>query len=427
MGRSIGIDAHRDFLQVTIRHEGKVVSRSRVTTDRRTLSRFAASLEGDDRAVIESTSFAWPIAQLLAAHGVQVTISNPAKTKAIAQAKVKSDKVDADTLAMLCEADLIASVWMPDPVTLVLRRQVASRQQLVRHRTSLRRQVSSLLQRNLIRPPVTDTFGVKGRAWLAVLELPDHDRFALDGMLRMHDATQAEITRIEKVLASEALDRPDVRLLMTIPGMGFHTALAVCATIGDPARFTSARKLVGYLGLDPRVKQSGNGPIRTGRISKQGSVHTRALLVEAATSAVRTPGPLRAFYQRLRAKKGHNVAVCAVAHKLTTIVWHMLKNGEAYRYSLPSLTERKLYELERLTGQPHAHRDRYRTQRAQERTLLEQAQRNYQTHVQTRARASHRDRDTSSQPKPTNQARQPHRSQQAALHDRESPTPAPKS
>lgn len=118
------------------------------------------------------------------------------------------------------------------------------------------------------------------------------------------------------------------------------------------------------------------------------------MLVEAAHSAVRTPGPLHAFYERLRVKKGSQVGIVAVARKLAVIAWHMLTNGEPYRYGLPSLTGRKLYDLERTAGRPRTRRDTYRQRREQERALLDQAEQSYRSHV--RARASHRERDSRS-------------------------------
>lgn len=392
MKRTFGLDAHRDFLQITQRVGGQVVERSRVATDRRSLDRFAATLGEGDHVVLESTSFAWPIAQLLSSTGANVTVTNPAKTKAIASAKLKTDKVDADMLAQLAEADLVAEVWTPDPETLALRRRVAHRAQLVNHRTSCRRQINSILQRNLLRVPVSDLFGRSGREWLAGVQLAEHDRLQIDSLLRMHDGFEAEVKLVDRPLAQTCLDRADARLLLTIPGVGVSAALGLIATIGTIDRFDNPQKLVGYLGLDPKVRQSGNSPYRTGHISKQGATHTRALLVEAAHSAVRTPGPLRAFYQRVKARRGTQIASVAVARKLAIICWHMLKTGETYRYSVPSLTERKLHRLEHAAGRPHQNRDNYKERKDQERALLEQAQRAYETQV--RARASHRDRDS---------------------------------
>ncbi|MCA1701615.1 MAG: transposase [Actinobacteria bacterium] len=136
-------------------------------------------------------------------------------------------------------------------------------------------------------------------------------------------------------------------------GVNFVTAAALLAAIGDIGRFPSARQLVSYLGLDPRVSQSGSEPARHGRISKQGPGETRHVLVEAAWHATRAPGPLRAFHERIAVRRGGNIATVAVARKLTVIAWHMLSRGEDYAFARPSLTREKIRRLELMTGAEH--------------------------------------------------------------------------
>jgi transposase len=159
-----------------------------------------------------------------------------------------------------------------------------------------------------------------------------------------------EIAIIERVLAEHALSSPEIRRLMTIPGVDLVVAATFMAQIGDIRRFPSARHLVGYLGLDPRVRQSGAPPARHGRISKEGASEVRHVLCEAAKSAARTAGPMRAFAQRIRARRGSNVATIAVARKLCVLCWHLLTRGEDYAYARPSLTQAKLRRLELLAG-----------------------------------------------------------------------------
>jgi transposase len=137
---------------------------------------------------------------------------------------------------------------------------------------------------------------------------------------------------------------------MTVPGVNVICAATFMAAIGDIRRFESPRKLVGYLGLDPRVKQSGTGPATHGRISKQGSVRARHALVEASWSTVRQPGPTRAFYGRIRARRGHQVAVVAAARKLACLFWCLLTREQSYAYQQPSLTHKKLRLLEIRAG-----------------------------------------------------------------------------
>src|SRR4051812_35530150 len=184
------------------------------------------------------------------------------RTRAIASAKVKTDKIDAKVLAQLGAADFLPEVWAPDEVTRALRRRIARRLSLVRQRTRLRNQVHAVLARNLIEAPVTDVFGQGARRWLAELALSAHEREQVDSNLRLHDAFDVEIELVERQLAEQALADPRVRRLMTIPGVGAITALALAAVIGDATRFPSSRYLVGYLGLYPRVRQSGEKAAR---------------------------------------------------------------------------------------------------------------------------------------------------------------------
>ena len=174
---------------------------------------------------------------------------------------------------------------------------------------------------------------------------------------------------------------------MTVPGVNVICAATFLAAIGDIGRFRSAPQLVAYLGLDPRVRQSGTEPARSGRISKRGSASARWVLVEAAWSVVQQPGPLHAFYERIRARRGHGKAVVAVARKLTVLFWCLLTRGEDYAHQQPSLTAKKLRLLEIRAGAPtlkgtntglFATRERMRQA---ERELAQQAESSYKRMV----------------------------------------------
>ena len=161
-----------------------------------------------------------------------------------------------------------------------------------------------------------------------------------------------EIAAVEREIARQALESPELRRLLTVPGVNVICAATFLAAVGDIRRFPTSRKLVGYLGLDPRVYQSGSSPAKGGRISKQGSPAARWALVEAAWSAVQQPGPLRAFYERIRGRRGGKIAVVAVARKLAALFWSLLSRGEDYAHQQPSLTAKKLRLLEIRAGAP---------------------------------------------------------------------------
>ena len=171
---------------------------------------------------------------------------------------------------------------------------------------------------------------------------------------------------------------------MTIPGVDVTVAMSITAAVGDFSRFASPNKLVRYVGLNPRVKQSGGQPAAHGRITKQGRAHARGMLVEAAWAASKTPGPLRAFYQRVRARRGMQVAVVATARKLAVLCWHLVTKGQDYAFARPSLTAQKLRRLELKAGLPSKRGQKGKAAgyslkevRARENALNEQAERAY--------------------------------------------------
>jgi transposase len=347
------MDVHRDFCEVALVEDGTVRSVGRIETSPEALGVFADSLCEADEVVLETTSGAIEIARLLAPRVARVVLANAADVRAIAHARVKSDRFDAATLARLLAADMIDGVWVPDEQIGALRRRIARRAALVRQRTRAKNEVHAVIMRCLLgRPPASDLFGIKGRAWLASQQLPPAEQETAAGCLRQIDFLDAEIAMIDAKLAALALESPDARRLMTIPGVDVAAACTLIATIGDIRRFDSPRKLAAYLGLDPRVRQSGEKPARYGAISKRGNPHARHVLVEAGWQAMRTPGPLRAFGERIRARKGSQVAAVAVARKIATIAWRMLRRGEDYAFQSPSLVRKKLRNAELTSGAP---------------------------------------------------------------------------
>jgi hypothetical protein len=219
------------------------------------------------------------------------------------------------------------------------------------------------------------------------VELPVEERESVDAGLRQIAFLDSEIRAVEKLIAQQALGWPEIRRLMTVPGVNLICAATFIAAIGRPDRFLSSRKLVAYLGLDPKVRQSGEAPARSGRISKRGSASARWALVEAAWSVVKQPGPLRAFYERVRARRGHGKAIVATARKLAILFWCMLRRGEDYAHQRPALTKKKLRELELTAGakpRTKAAAGIWSTNRAirdAERALTEQAEVSYQRMV----------------------------------------------
>ena len=355
VGRSIGLDVHRDFCEIAIADGGRARSAGRVATTPGRLKVLASSLLPDDRVALEATGNALAIARILEPHCQEVLIAHGRHVRAISHAKVKTDKIDARVLADLLAADLIPKVWAGDDRIRAMRRVVSRRRGLVKRRTQVKNEIAAVLHRNLKpRPPVSDLFGKQGRVWLGDQQLPIDERLTVDAALRQLDFITDELAQIDKLVAEEALKDQDVLRLMTIPGVDVTTAVTMVAVIGDVRRFKTPRHLVGYLGLHPRIRQSGNGPAHHGRLSKEGSAAARHVLVEAAWIAARAPGPLRAFAQRTAARRGRQIATVAVARKLAVLCWHLLTKDEDYVFARPSLVRRKHRALELKAGAPRA-------------------------------------------------------------------------
>ena len=348
--RSVALDVHLDFCEVAIVEDGEVRSAGRIETKPEQIELFASSLGPDDRVALEVTGNAWEIARTIEPHVAEVLVVSPSDT-GIRQARAKTDRLDARTLARLLAAGSLDGVWVPDRWTWVMRRRLSRRSQLVWARSRAKNQVHAVLMRQLVgRPPVADLFGVKGRRWLSELQLAPEESETVSAAMRQIEFFEKEIAEVEQLIALAAMESAEIKRLMSVPGVNVIVAASFMAAIGNIHRFQSPRKLVGYLGLDPRVHQSGVGPASHGHISKHGSVRARHALVEACWTTVRQPGPLHAFYQRIRARRGHSVAIVAAARKLASLFWCLLTRGEDYAYQQPSLTRKKLRRLQIAAG-----------------------------------------------------------------------------
>src|SRR5215212_10734421 len=257
-GRAIGLDVHRDFCVVAICEDGRVRSGARVPSTPEGLALLAQSLLGSDRVALEVTGSCWEVARILEAHVDRVVVVSPGDT-GITQARAKTDRLDARMLARLLWAGELEGVWAPDELTRLLRRRLARREQLVRARSRAKNEIHAVLMRCLVgKPPFSDLFGVAGRKWLRRLELSVEECETVEACMRHIEFLDTEVAEVERVVARYALSCSDARRLMSVPGVNVICAATFLAAVGDIGRFRTSRQLVGYLGLDPRVRQSGS-------------------------------------------------------------------------------------------------------------------------------------------------------------------------
>lgn len=346
MIRFVGLDVHKKLVVAAILDgAGTLVAEHKIVATAEALTRFAREhLTAADRVALEATTNCWAVVAQLEPHVAEVVVSNPLRTKAIASAKVKTDKVDARVLAQLLRLDYLPRVWQPDATTRARRQTTHRRASLVALRTGSKNRIHSLLHQRLIPVAVPELFNARGRQWLAGLELDADGRAALESELRILALAEAEIAALDQGLAEQAYQEPRLRLLMTLPGVDFAIATTLLAALGDIARFPAPDRAAAYLGLVPSTRQSG-AHCYHGSITRHGNPHARWLLVQAAQHLAAHPGPLGVFFRRLMRKKNRNVAVVAVARKLVVIAWHMLCRNEPYRYAQPRQLETKMARL----------------------------------------------------------------------------------
>ena len=332
----MGIDLHRKYFVATIvDEEGEVTRRDRVSTDRQAITSYLDNLNGDkpERAVMEAC-YNWSyLYDQLENEFEEVLLAHPLKTKAIAEARIKNDKLDSETLAQLLRADLIARAYAPPKETRDVKNLLRYRASIVDTRTAFKNRVHAVLARNHVENPVlrevSDIFGRKGTAVMRSLTLYGHDTAILNGLLDIVEEFSARERGLSKQI--KAMNRQDeiTRLLMTIPGIGDITSLLIRYEIDDIDRFISPGKLCSYAGIVPATHSSGDKTYH-GRITKQGNRWLRWGIIEASHKATVTSPSLYAYHARIKARRCSSDATVALARKLLKIVYYVWKEKRPY-------------------------------------------------------------------------------------------------
>lgn len=300
------------------------------------------------KAAIESTGNMWitMYEALEQQKGIEISLANPLKTKAIAEAKIKSDKIDSAVLADLARADLVSKCYVPDKNIREMRSLVRHRIDLAQRNTQLKNKIHNILDKYMLKYDGI-LFSAKGLKWLESQNIGTIDRQLVDACLKEMATINELIETVEKQMAFIAINNKKVDLLLGFTGIDYYGALLLINEIGDITRFSNPKKLVSWVGLAPSLHQSGN--IRwTGNITRQGNSRIRWYLVEAAQKAARYDPKLRPFYQRIAKKKGNQKAVIAVARKILVSIYHVLTRNELYDGHRQEVITRKIKKMERI-------------------------------------------------------------------------------
>lgn len=328
-----GLDLHKKFSYVTVMDEqGKIVSQGKIPNDQDSITEYIDSMDSKlkELAMEAGPSWYW-LYELLDSLDINVHLAHPKRVKAIASARVKTDKIDSTVLAHLLRTNLLPEAYIPDRETWLQKELLRHRASLVRLQTVLKNKCHSILSKLNVQHDFTDLFGKAGLEFLKALKLPEVFRLALDNYLCVLSVIRERIKEVTKEIDLRAKAHPQALRLAMIPGIGHYSAMLILSEVGDISRFQSAKHLSSYAGLAPRVRSSGQRTI-TGHITREGSPWLRWIMVEAAIHASNQPGPLGDYYQWQKARKGPKIARVACARKLLKHIYHMLsKNNKDTR------------------------------------------------------------------------------------------------
>lgn len=332
----IGMDIHKNFIQAAaIEENGGIIEQCRFDASQEHITRFIQSLASPTyriKAAIESTSTWYHVYDMLESLGIDTTLVNARRTKVIAESKIKTDKLDALSIAHCLRTGFIAKSWIPP-------KNIRELRNIVRHRLALRKEmartknrVHSILLRNGIKHEFTDLFGRRGMEFLSRLEITGSDKYRLRSYLRIVESLMEEKKRTDNKIALLFKGSEEAMLLASIKGIRYYSAMVIVSEIGDIRRFPNPKKLCNYAGLAPRTIQSGSH-VYHGRILRECNQNLKWILNQCVHSHIRfcKQSWITRLYYRIAKKKGKNKATVAASRKMLTIIWHMLMKGEEFK------------------------------------------------------------------------------------------------
>jgi transposase len=324
-----GADLHKRVTQLAVLREGQPPSQFRFPNDAKTVDRILKRLPAGTKIAVEATGSWWWFVEKARELGHEISLSHPKQTKAIAHARLKSDKVDAVMLARLLKADFLPTVWIPGEKERYVRELLAHRARLGRTRTAVINELHAVYAKRNIEVPGMIWHRIRPVPWRAE-ELSGYAPRIVSENAELLKLINQQIQELDKELGKAGQEDSQAKRLITIPGVGVTTAVAVSSWIGEIKRFPSAKKLVSYFGIAPKVRQSASRETH-GHISKEGSGMVRWLILQAALVGIRmSKGPARGHYIGVLRRRGKKIARIAVARKLVGTIYHMMKEEIDY-------------------------------------------------------------------------------------------------
>ena len=326
----VGLDVHKEHINMAVvDSQGKIVKEAKFLNNMQALDHFLGGMEQGTEFALEACGFYEPIYDWIDDRNYNVTLCHPLKVKAIASAKIKTDVIDARTIAQLKRVDLLPESYVPPKHVREVRSIVRHRASMVRQRAHIKHCVHAVLHREGIKQPFSDLFGKAGIEYLKKVPVKYSNRLAIDNYLAIYHAMTEKIELTSIQIEGLVNANPNVNRLTSLPGIGAYSALLIATEIGDIHRFPNAKKLCSYAGLVPSVYQSAR-TLRMGHITKEGNKLLRWILVEAAQKASEHDPHLSKLYYRMKPRLGRNKAVVAIARKILCYVYIMLTKGKSY-------------------------------------------------------------------------------------------------
>lgn len=332
--RYVGLDIHKHYsVAAGVDREGRVLLRP-VRVEHEDLEGWLKkSLQETDQVVIESTTNAWHVYDLLEPLVERVVVANPIKVKQIAQARVKTDVRDTLILARLLAANLVPGVWVPPKHVREMRQLLSQRRQLVETHVQILNRMHSVAHRHHLKHARGKRFNEENTGWQKDERLSPLEQFQLELEMENRAYLEKQIERISLEVTQRCHQKPwseEIAYVMSLPGFGAITAMTVLAAIGDIRRFETPKQLASYSGLTPGLEQSGTKNRGKG-ITKEGRRELRWALVEAALQAVKSDPLMKRRFDELQKRMHRNQAIVAIARHLLELVWYVLTRRQPYR------------------------------------------------------------------------------------------------
>lgn len=330
----VGMDIHKNFIQAAaIDVGGEVLSNQRIGSDGTAIASFMHGIGTREvKAAIESTCTWYHIYDALEALGIETTLVNTRRTKAIAEARIKTDKLDAVTLAQCLRTGFIAKSWVPP-------KDVREARNLARHRIAVGRELArcknmmhAILLRNGVILECSDITGKAGMESVRSIPLSVTERYRMDSYIVIAETLMEQKEDAEDAVCLACNADEQAMLLTSIKGISYYGALTILSEIGDIGRFSSPKKLCSYAGLVPSTHQSGSH-VYHGRIMKDCNQNLKWMLTQCTQIHVRCckDSQITRLFFRVAKRHGRNKAVIAAANRMLRCVWYMLVKNEAFK------------------------------------------------------------------------------------------------